>query len=201
MWESHDRLRDPKRCLNGFCRPLYPPNALPDWEKILGLELTRIYGIGLNSEQGVNPNTMQLNEQIGKTERAMGDFSSNVVSRLESNHLNWQHLKGSPQFDYPIDYSVAVIRADRASDQIEFLAKWAPNAYCHYHRHLGRASSWVIQGEHNIVETTETRSSTRLASLDFEGKVRWARSIWNMAEQKVQPSYSSARRLTETCLI
>jgi hypothetical protein len=26
--------------------------------------------------------------------------------------LNWQRLKGGPQFDYPIDYSVAVTRGE-----------------------------------------------------------------------------------------
>jgi hypothetical protein len=126
--------------------------------------------MGLNSRQGGNRNTMQLNEQIGKAERAMGDFSSDVLSRLKSNHLNWQRLKGSPQFDYPIDYSVAVIRADHASGQIEFLAKWAPNAYCHYHRHLGRASSWVIQGEHHIVETTDTQILHKTRKPGFRGQ-------------------------------
>ena len=106
---------------------------------------------------------MQLSDQLG-------DFSSDILSRLSSNHLIWQNLKGSPKFDYPIDYAVAVIRADRASGQIEFLAKWTPNAYCHYHRHLGRTSSWVIQGEHHIVETTETQILHKTRKPGFRGQ-------------------------------
>jgi hypothetical protein len=113
---------------------------------------------------------MQLSEHSGTTERAMGKFSSDIISRLGSNHLNWQRLKGSPQFDYPIDYLVAVTRADRASGQLEFVAKWAPNAYCHYHRHLGRTSSWVIEGEHHIVETTETQILHKTRKPGFRGQ-------------------------------
>lgn len=113
---------------------------------------------------------MQLSEQSRTTEQPMGDFSSDVVSRLQSNHLEWQRLIGGPRFDYPIDYSVAIVRADAASGLIEFLAKWAPNAYCHYHRHLGRTASWVIQGEHHIVEATETQTIHKIRRPGFRGQ-------------------------------
>jgi len=112
---------------------------------------------------------MQPNEPTPTTELPMGEFSAGVIARLGSNHLDWQQLKGSPQFDYPIDYSVAVIRADRATGLIEFIAKWAPNSYCHYHRHLGRTSSWVIQGEHHLVETTETQILHKTRKPGFRG--------------------------------
>ena len=85
----------------------------------------------------------QLSEMTAAAGITIGAFSADITSRLQSNHLDWQRLTGTPQFDYPIDYSVAVTRTDRATGQIEFLAKWAPNAYCHYHRHLGR-NSWLI---------------------------------------------------------
>ena len=113
---------------------------------------------------------MQLNEQTRTNERELGEFSSELIARLGSNHLDWQQLKGSPQFDYLIDYSIAFIRADRASGQIEFLAKWAPNSYCHYHRHLGRTATWVIQGEHHIVETTETQILHKTRKPGFRGQ-------------------------------
>jgi hypothetical protein len=38
--------------------------------------------------------TMSLNEQTGTVERAMGEFSLDITSRLQSNHLDWQRLKG-----------------------------------------------------------------------------------------------------------
>ncbi len=113
---------------------------------------------------------MQLSEQSGPTARALGEFSSDIISRLGSNQLNWQHLKGNPHFDYPIDYLVAVTRADRASGQLEFVAKWAPNAYCHYHRHLGQSSSWVIEGEHHIIETTDTQILHKTRKPGFRGQ-------------------------------
>jgi len=113
---------------------------------------------------------MQSSEQSRAGEWSMGEFSPDVLSRLQANRLEWQHLLGSPQFDYPIDYSIAVVRADRAAGVIEFLAKWAPNAYCHYHRHLGRTASWVIQGEHHIVETTETQTLHKTRRPGFRGQ-------------------------------
>src|ERR1700677_4557320 len=113
---------------------------------------------------------MQLSEQAVTTGLPLGEFSPGIISRLGSNHLDWQQLKGGPKFDYVINYSVAVIRADRASGQIEFLAKWSPNAYCHYHRHLGRTASWVIEGEHHIVETTETQILHKTRKPGFRGQ-------------------------------
>jgi hypothetical protein len=113
---------------------------------------------------------MQVSERTGTTERPLGEFSADIASRLQSNHLDWQRLTGTPQFDYPIDYSVAVTRVDRAAGQIEFLAQWASNAYCHYHRHLGRTASWVIQGEHHLVETTETQTLHKIRRPGFRGQ-------------------------------
>lgn len=113
---------------------------------------------------------MEATEQAGTTVRPMGDFSPDAIARLQSNHLDWQHLTGSPQFDYLIDYWVAVTRVDHASGMIEFLAKWEPNAYCHYHRHLGRTSSTILQGEHHLVETTETQTLHKTRRPGFRGQ-------------------------------
>lgn len=113
---------------------------------------------------------MQLNERTAATERPLGEFSADIRSRLQSNDLAWQQLKGSPRFDYLIDYSVAVTRVDRASGQIEFIGKWAPNAYCHFHRHLGRTATWVLEGEHHIVETTETQTLHKTRRPGFQGQ-------------------------------
>jgi len=113
---------------------------------------------------------MQLNGQSGMTDHTMGEFSADTLGRLQSNHLDWINLKGSPQFDYTIDYSVAVTRVDRAAGIIEFLAKWEPKAYCHYHRHLGRTASWVIEGEHHLVETTETQTLHKIRRPGFRGQ-------------------------------
>jgi len=84
----------------------------------------------------------QLNAPTDTSNLTLGKFSSDIMARLESNHLDWQRLTGTPLFDYPIDYSVAITRVDSAAGLIEFVAKWAPNAYCHFHRHLGRTATW-----------------------------------------------------------
>ena len=71
------------------------------------------------------------------SEQAIGQFSMDAISRLQTNRLDWQHLTGSPQFDYPIDYFVAATSVDPTGGVIEFIAKSAPNVYYHFHRHLG----------------------------------------------------------------
>ena len=73
-------------------------------------------------------------------------------------NLEWQRVLGTPRFDYPIDYSVAVLNVDAENGVIDFLSWWEPNAYCHYHRHLGNTSIEVLAGEHNVVETTDNQT-------------------------------------------
>jgi hypothetical protein len=104
------------------------------------------------------------------SEQGIEQFSTDAISRLHSNRLDWQHLTGGPQFDYTIDYSVAVTRADQAAGVIEFIAKWAPNSYCHYHRHLGATATRVLQGEHHIVETTELQTVHKIRRPGFRGQ-------------------------------
>jgi len=113
---------------------------------------------------------MQMNDRAATPERLIEKFSADPLSHLQSNHLDWQHLTGSPRFDYPIDYSVAVTNVDRAAGLIEFIAKWAPNFYCHYHRHLGRTVTRVLQGEHHIVETTEYQTLHKTRRPGFQGQ-------------------------------
>lgn len=71
-----------------------------------------------------------------------------------TENLDWIRIKGTPRFDYPIDYSVAVLGLNPAVGSIDFLSWWKPNAYCHYHRHLGINSVLVLEGEHNIIESS-----------------------------------------------
>ena len=82
----------------------------------------------------------------------------NFVTGYKPDAIEWQHIVGSPRFDYPIDYWVAVLGVQPEIGQIDFLSRWEPNAYCHYHRHLGDVSLLVLEGEHHVVETTETET-------------------------------------------
>lgn len=84
-----------------------------------------------------------------------------------TNDLDWMRVTGTPRFDYPIDYSVAVLNVNASDGQIEFLSRWAPNSYCHYHRHLGETSVLVLEGEHNVVETKAHESVHKKRSPGF----------------------------------
>ena len=65
-----------------------------------------------------------------------------------SNPL-WKRIPSGNCFDYPIDYWMLILGHDLEAGRIDFLTRWAPDSYCHYHRHLGETTSVVIQGEHH----------------------------------------------------
>lgn len=82
-----------------------------------------------------------------------------------ADQLDWVRVTGTPRFDYPIDYSVAILHVDEQEGRIDFLSRWEPNSYCHYHCHVGETSVLVLEGEHHVVETKdhETVHKTRQA--------------------------------------
>ncbi len=90
-------------------------------------------------------------------------FRAELPPNFDVDGVEWLQLTGSPQFDYPIDYSIAVVYADRATGRLDLLVKWAPNAYCHFHRHVCKTVSLVIDGEQYVIETRpkETVHKTR----------------------------------------
>lgn len=73
---------------------------------------------------------------------------------FDTSHVQWTHFDGDG-FDYPIDYSIAVLRAEPATGNVDLLLKWAPNAYCHYHRHVADTTILVLEGEQHVIETSE----------------------------------------------
>ncbi|MDP6875449.1 MAG: hypothetical protein QF521_18150, partial [Alphaproteobacteria bacterium] len=76
--------------------------------------------------------------------------------RFDTSKIEWTHFEGSPRFDYPIDYAVAVLGAQQDIGAIDLLIKWGPNAYCHYHRHLAATTTLVLEGEQNLYEVSDT---------------------------------------------
>jgi hypothetical protein len=74
-------------------------------------------------------------------------------------------------FDYPIFYSVWVVDADVGAGRIDFLGRWAPNSYCHYHRHLGTTMAAILKGEQHLTETTEYETVTKIRTAGFTGQV------------------------------
>lgn len=72
--------------------------------------------------------------------------------------VKWKRLQGGDDFKYPIDYWIAPLGMNRALGRAEFLVKWEPNSYCHYHRHTGSTMILVLEGEHHVIETTPTET-------------------------------------------
>ena len=69
----------------------------------------------------------------------------------DNKEIDWIHLLGDDTFDYPIDYSAAVLNL-LDDGHIDMLFRWEPNQYCHFHRHLVNTTTTVLQGEHHLVD-------------------------------------------------
>ncbi len=104
------------------------------------------------------------------TELSTG-LSTELPAGFELSKANWAQFAGGPKFDYPIDYAISVVEADVAAGRIDFLARWAPNSFCHYHRHLGATKATVLQGEQHITETREFETVTKVRKEGFKGNV------------------------------
>ena len=81
--------------------------------------------------------------------------------------LTWTRMTGSARFDYPIDYEVALLHVAEGGRRVDFLSRWAPDSYCHFHRHCGQTSLLVIEGEHHIVEQKAHETVHKIRSPGF----------------------------------
>lgn len=75
-----------------------------------------------------------------------------------SDQIKWKRLQGGDAFDYPIDYWIAPLGVQLDTGRADFLVKWEPNAYCHFHRHTGHTTVMVLEGEHHVIEETPTET-------------------------------------------
>ena len=86
------------------------------------------------------------------------------MNLINNQNLKWKHYKDDKKFDFPIDYSDAILDA-REDGRLEILVKWAPNSFCHFHRHTAETSSVVIQGELHVSDIdldSNNKTSTRI---------------------------------------
>jgi hypothetical protein len=97
--------------------------------------------------------------------------TAELPADFDLDQAEWFHYAGGPMFDYPIDYAVSVIEADILAGRIDFLGRWAPDSFCHYHRHLGTTVAAVLEGEQHLTETTEYETVTKVRSAGFVGHV------------------------------
>ena len=73
------------------------------------------------------------------------------MNLLDNKNLKWRRYTEGDNFDYPVDYSDAVLDA-REDGRLELLVKWEPNCYCHFHRHTAETTSLVLQGELRVTD-------------------------------------------------
>jgi len=104
-----------------------------------------------------------MNQALRMPETLPADFDLDAVQ--------WMRVGGGPEFDYPIDYYYAVAAADVAKGRVEFLVKWAPNAYCHYHRHLGETAVTILQGEQHLYEERPLETIHKVRQAGFTGRL------------------------------
>ena len=98
-------------------------------------------------------------------------FPASLPADFDLDAVQWMHVGGGPEFDYPIDYAYAVPSADPANGRVEFLVRWAPNAYCHYHRHLGTTEVTLLQGEQHIYEERAFETVHKVRRAGFSGEL------------------------------
>jgi hypothetical protein len=87
-----------------------------------------------------------------------------LMNLFKNDNLSWKHHHGSDKFDYPIDFSSALLSA-RADGHVDLLYRWAPNSYCHFHRHSAYTTSLVLEGELHVIDVdlkTGEELSTRV---------------------------------------
>ncbi len=72
------------------------------------------------------------------------------------DNLNWISFEGGARFDYPIHYALALLGARPDTGHIDFLGKWEPGSYCHFHRHVGDTTTLVLEGEHHVIDIADT---------------------------------------------
>lgn len=83
------------------------------------------------------------------------DAIPSEVAGVATADLAWKRLLGTPRLGYHVDYSIAVLSSDEAERRIEFMSIWEPDAYCHFHQHLGPTASRIIAGELHVEEHGE----------------------------------------------
>ena len=68
------------------------------------------------------------------------------MNLFDNENLKWRRFVGDDSFDYPIDYEASLLSI-RDDGHVDLLYRWAPNSYCHFHRHTAETTSTVLEGE------------------------------------------------------
>jgi len=98
-------------------------------------------------------------------------LNTGLPADLDWSSLSWAPYQSSPKFSYRIDYAIAVVEVDPDAGRIDFLVRWEPEAYCHYHRHLGTTYAVVLDGEQHLREERPHETVTKVRTAGFGGLV------------------------------
>ena len=74
--------------------------------------------------------------------------------RFPTKDIQWIHLEGGPELDYLVDYKIAVLGSRPERGTLDLMIEFAPNAHCHFHRHVAATTTLVLEGEQHVFETT-----------------------------------------------
>ena len=73
-------------------------------------------------------------------------------ARFDLSSVDWSHMVGGPEYDYPIEFDVAVLGSQADLGTLDLLVRFAPNSHCHFHRHVAATRTLVLQGEHHVFD-------------------------------------------------
>ena len=77
-----------------------------------------------------------------------------MINLFKNKDLSWKRFQGGNDFDYPIDYSAALLNANQ-DGHVDILYRWEPDCYCHFHRHTAEVSSVVLEGELHVIDIND----------------------------------------------
>ncbi len=73
-------------------------------------------------------------------------------ARFDLSDVDWTHMEGGPEFDYPVEFDVAVLGSQADLGTLDLLVRFAPHSHCHFHRHVATTRTLVLQGEHHVFD-------------------------------------------------
>ena len=73
-------------------------------------------------------------------------------ARFDLDDLDWTHMEGGPEFDYLVNFDLAVLGAQPENNTLDLLVRFAPHSHCHFHRHVAATRTLVLQGEHHVFD-------------------------------------------------
>ena len=76
---------------------------------------------------------------------------------LNNTDLVWKRYQDT-SLGRIVDYSGAVL-AVHDDHHVDVLYRWAPNAFCHFHRHFAPATSLVLEGEFHIYDYVDGKEA------------------------------------------